>query len=60
MANFAAQNRTVTQNDYLVRIYSLPPEFGSIAKAQVIADTSLQTGINKILVGSVNQNKWPT
>jgi hypothetical protein len=56
MANFGAQNRTVTQNDYLVRIYSLPAQFGSIAKAQVIADTSLQVGVNKILVGVVDQN----
>lgn len=56
MGNFAAQNRTVTQNDYLVRIYSLPAQFGSVAKAQVIADTSLQVGVNKILVGIVDQN----
>ena len=56
MANFSAQNRTVTQNDYLVRLYSLPAQFGSIAKAQVIADTSLQAGVNKILVGIVDQN----
>lgn len=56
MANFAAQNRTVTQNDYLVRVYSLPAQFGSVAKAQIIADTSLEVGVNKILVGVVNQN----
>ena len=56
MANFATQNRTVTQNDYLVRVYSLPAKFGSIAKAQVIADTSLEVGVNKILVGTVDQN----
>jgi hypothetical protein len=56
MANFAAQSRTVTQGDYLVRIYSLPAQFGAIAKAQVISDTSLQVGVNKILVGIVDQN----
>jgi hypothetical protein len=56
MANFAAQSRTVTQNDYLVRVYSLPAQFGSIAKAQVIADTSLEIGVNKILDGVVNQD----
>lgn len=60
MANFAAQNRTVTQNDYLVRVYSLPSKFGSIAKAQVIADTSLEVGVNKILVGTVDQNNVGT
>jgi hypothetical protein len=56
MANFASQNRTVTQGDYLVRIYSLPAQFGAIAKAQVISDTSLQVGVNKILVGIVDQD----
>lgn len=56
MANFAAQNRTVTQGDYLVRIYSMPAQFGAIAKAQIIADTSLQAGVNKILLGVVDQN----
>jgi len=56
MANFAAQNRAVTQNDFLARIYSLPPKFGSIAKAQVITDTNLAVGVNKILVGVVDQD----
>lgn len=56
MAHFATQNRAVTQNDYLVRIYSLPPKFGSIAKAQVVPDNSLQVDINKILVGTVDEN----
>lgn len=60
MANFAAQNRTVTQNDYLVRVYSLPSKFGSIAKSQIIADTSLEVGVNKILVGTVDQNNIGT
>lgn len=60
VANFAAQNRTVTQNDYLVRIYSLPAQYGTIAKAQVIPDTNLQAGVNKILVGVVDQTNVAT
>ena len=60
MANFAAQNRAVTQNDYLVRVYSLPGKFGSVAKAQIIADTSLTVGVNKILLGTVDQNNVAT
>lgn len=60
MANFGAQNRSVTQNDYLVRVYSLPSKFGSIAKAQIISDSSLEVGINKILVGTVNSNNIAT
>ena len=56
MAMFAAQNRAVTQNDYLVRLFSLPAQFGTIAKAQIITDTSLQASVNKILIGTVDQN----
>jgi hypothetical protein len=56
MATFAAQNRTVTQSDYLVRLFSLPSQFGTIAKAQIVTDTSLQVSVNKILVGTVDQN----
>ena len=56
MATFAAQNRTVTQSDYLVRLYSMPSQFGTIAKAQIISDTTLQVGINKILLGTVDTN----
>ena len=32
MASYASQLRAVTQEDYLVRAYSLPSQFGSIAK----------------------------
>ena len=35
MASYASQLRTVTQEDYLVRTYSLPSQYGSIAKAYV-------------------------
>ena len=32
MAWFAAQNRTVTREDYVMRCYALPPQFGSVLK----------------------------
>jgi hypothetical protein len=56
MANFGSQNRAVTQNDYLVRVYSLPPKYGAIAKAQIISDSSLNVGINKLLSGVINSD----
>jgi hypothetical protein len=56
MATFAAQNRTVTQNDYLIRIYSMPAKFGSFAKAQVVSNTQLNVNVNKILTGIIDQN----
>jgi hypothetical protein len=60
IANFGAQNRSVTREDYLVRVYSLPPKFGAIAKAQIIADSSLEVGVNRILTGTVDQNNVAT
>lgn len=39
MANFAAQNRCVTKEDYVVRAYTMPAKYGSIAKAYVEQDT---------------------
>lgn len=53
VANIAAQTRAVTREDYLVRIYSMPPKFGSIAKAQIVTDNSLQINVKKILSGVV-------
>jgi hypothetical protein len=42
MAFFAAQNRTVTREDYVMRCYSLPPQFGSVAKAYLVQDYQLE------------------
>lgn len=39
ISNFAAQNRAVTKEDYIVRTYTMPSKFGSIAKACVEVDT---------------------
>jgi hypothetical protein len=35
IANFASQNRAVTVEDYIIRVYSLPQRFGSVAKAYI-------------------------
>ena len=35
LSTFATQQRSVTQDDYLVRTLSLPPEYGTIAKAYI-------------------------
>lgn len=60
IAAFAAQNRIVTQNDYLARVYSMPPKYGTVSKAQVITYNSLDVNQNQILVGTVNQNNVAT
>ena len=41
MANFATQNRLVTREDYIIRCYSMPSKFGSIAKAYIVPDDQL-------------------
>jgi len=43
MAAFAAQNRAITREDYITRIYSMPSKFGSVSKAYVIGDTQINT-----------------
>jgi len=41
IANFAAQNRAVTREDYIVRSYSMPVKYGAIAKAYVEQDMQI-------------------
>ena len=42
-AYFRAQNRAVTREDYLLRAYALPPQFGSVAKAYAAPDFQINT-----------------
>jgi hypothetical protein len=41
LAFFNGQNRVVTDKDYLVRTYAMPPKFGTVAKAFVVRDEQL-------------------
>ncbi len=41
LANFATQNRLVTREDYIIRSYSMPAKFGSIAKAYIVPDDQI-------------------
>jgi hypothetical protein len=41
LANFASQNRLVTREDYIVRAYSMPSKFGSVAKAYIVPDDQI-------------------
>ena len=38
LATFSSQNRAVTRDDYVIRAYSMPSKYGSIAKAFVTKD----------------------
>ena len=41
LGNFATQNRLVTREDYIIRAYSMPANFGSVAKAYIVPDDQL-------------------
>lgn len=60
LSNFPTQNRSVTKDDYMVRVYSMPSRYGSIAKAQVITNNSLNIDIKRVLTGTVNTENVAT
>lgn len=41
LAYFSTQNRAVTREDYIIRAYSMPAKFGSIAKAYITPDQQI-------------------
>ena len=41
LAYFQSQGRAVTKEDYITRVYSLPPKFGAVAKAYIVQDEQL-------------------
>ena len=45
LAFFAAQNRVMTADDYVVRTYALPSKFGKVAKAFAIRDEQINAVI---------------
>ena len=60
LSNFPTQNRSVTKDDYLVRVYSMPARYGSIAKAQVITNNSLNIDVKRVLTGTVDTQNVAT
>jgi len=47
LAYFASQDRVVTKDDYITRVYSMPPKFGSIAKAYIIQDEQITKNVRE-------------
>jgi len=47
LGNFFSQNRIVTKDDYIIRIYGMPQKFGAIAKTYLIQDQSID--MNNVL-----------
>lgn len=54
--NFSSQNRMVTDEDFLLRVCSMPPQFGSIAKVYVQSNLTRQVQYNGLIGGIVDQN----
>ena len=44
LAYFQAQGRTVTKEDYMMRVMTMPGRFGSVAKVYIVQDEQLQEG----------------
>lgn len=42
LAAYASQNRAVTKEDYISRVYAMPSKYGSIAKAYVATDDAIK------------------
>jgi hypothetical protein len=55
LAFFNAQNRVVTDKDYLVRSYAMPAQFGSVSKVFVVRDEQINA-IGREDSGSLVQN----
>ena len=41
LAYFQAQGRAVTKEDYITRVYAMPPKYGAVAKAYIVQDEQL-------------------
>lgn len=54
IANFASQNRSVTRDDYIIRCYSLPPMYGSVAKAYIDKDYEIRENTKNIDTFTLN------
>jgi hypothetical protein len=48
MAHFAAQNRAVTYDDYVLRAYAMPSQFGSVAKVHIVQDSQIDTKLSTV------------
>jgi hypothetical protein len=47
VANFSAQQRTVTKDDYLFRTLAMPSKFGKVAKVYIIQDNQISVDSGK-------------
>ena len=53
-AYFQSQNRSVSKEDYITRVYNLPAKYGNVQKIYINQDDQLQTGEGIIQDGIIN------
>ena len=41
---FKHKVRTITKEDYMMRVYTMPSRFGSVAKVYIVQDEQIQAG----------------
>ena len=58
--NFSSQNRMVTEEDFLLRVYSLPPILGNIAKAYVQSNLTREIQYTGLIDGITDINNNTT
>lgn len=51
LLNFSSQNRIVTEEDFLLRVYSLPSQYGNISKVYVQSNLSREVQYNGLIRG---------
>jgi hypothetical protein len=49
--NFSSQNRMVTDDDFLLRVYTLPPQLGNISKAFIQSNLTREVQYNGLVTG---------
>lgn len=57
LANISSQFRAVTSSDILLRIYSMTPQYGSVAKAYVEQNSVREVSFNGIISGVISDNR---
>jgi len=56
LASYPTQLRTITKDDYIIRTLSLPSKFGSVSKAYVNQDASINVNFKTDLLATENPN----
>jgi len=56
LSNFSSQDRLVTKEDYISKVFSMPSQYGSVAKVYVTTESDLNTKNATYVKGLLDQN----